>query len=187
MLRRQLSGEWIGPSRVGFLPNSCFVCFVHFCSRVLHWSFCDFHSNQSSARSPWRAILTSLGSKRGQSRDWHFSPSSGSSPTCAGNPSAIVAQASPAFALSPDAVARRWPPSSPDHRLRCSGTARIHHEDPKNTKGTGTTHSLSVLYKVDRTPNRLSLRSFVAFVHFVVILGDDLGLSSPTIPCRCRN
>ena len=58
----------------------------------------------------------------------------------------------------------------------------IHHEDPKNTKSAGTLHSLSVLYKVDRTSDRLSHPSFVLFVAFVVSLGEDLGnVSRPTL------
>ncbi|MGE3312017.1 MAG: hypothetical protein AB7O66_18795 [Limisphaerales bacterium] len=51
----------------------------------------------------------------------------------------------------------------------------IHHEGTKNTKAADTTHGQSVVYRFDRTPEWLSSRSFVAFVNFVVSLGEDLG------------
>jgi hypothetical protein len=63
--------------------------------------------------------------------------------------------------------------ASPDHRLRFAGSVGIQLEDPKNTKGAGITHSL--LYHADRTSDPVSPRSFVAFVHFVVSLAEDLG------------
>ena len=65
--------------------------------------------------------------------------------------------------------------ANPDPRLRSSVMSGIHHEDPKNLKGDGAAPSSSVLEKSDRTPDRRSARSFVAFVLFVVSLGEDLG------------